>query len=187
MVISFTGTGGVGKSTLLKLCEREFGDKFSYVQEVTRLVKREYGVLINEAGNNETQLLILNQHLINSVKHPKDVIMDRCIVDGVIYTNWLYRAGKVDEWVVDYSLELLYILSKKIDIIFHCIADFDLVDDGERSTNIQFRDSIRDHMDIFLKGMVNEAEFHPKVIDLSGSIENRMQIIKDTILQYGTR
>lgn len=186
MVISFTGPQSAGKSTLLELCKKEFGDRFSYVEEVTRFVKREYGVSINEAGDNQTQLLILNQHLVNSIKHPKDVIMDRCIVDGVIYTNWLCKEGKVENWVVDYSLELLYILSKKIDIIFHCIADFDLVDDGERSTDIQFRNDIRDHMEFFLKGMRNEKEF-PTVVDLSGSIENRMQVIKDTISQYGTR
>lgn len=186
MVISFTGTGGVGKSTLLQLCKKEFGEKFSYVEEVTRFVKREYGVAINEAGDDQTQLLVLNQHLVNSIKHPNNVIMDRCIVDGVIYTNWLCKEGKVEDWIVNYALELLYILGPKIDIIFHCIADFDLVDDGERSTDIRFRNDIRDHMAYFLKGMASDKDF-PVIVELRGSIENRMQVIKDTISQYGSR
>lgn len=186
MVISFCGPQSAGKSTLLELCKKEFGDRFSYVEEVTRFVKREYDVEINEAGDDQTQLLILNQHLINSIKHPKDVIMDRCIIDGLIYTNWLCKEGKVDEWIVDYAIGLLYILVRKINVVFHCIADFDLVDDGERSTDIRFRNDIKEQMAYYLNGMVSTPEF-PMVVELRGSIENRMQVIKDTISQYGSR
>ena len=40
MKISFTGTGCSGKSTLLDKCREYYGDKFTYVTEVTRPIAR---------------------------------------------------------------------------------------------------------------------------------------------------
>ena len=43
-------------------------DRWTFIPEVTRLIKRQYGVNINEQGTDDTQLLILNQHLINTIQ-----------------------------------------------------------------------------------------------------------------------
>ena len=88
MKISFTGTGCSGKSTLLKLCQEKYGDKFEYVTEVTRPIARK-GLTINEGGDDSTQRAIIDAHINNN--RLKDVIMDRCIIDGLVYTNWLYK------------------------------------------------------------------------------------------------
>jgi hypothetical protein len=181
MVISFTGAGSTGKSSLLKLCKQEFGDNFTYVEEVTRLVKRQYNVPINEQAGDMTQLLILNQHLTNSFIKG-DVIMDRCIVDGLIYTHWLYKHGKVSTWVHDYAWRLVSLLINKVDIFFYCSADFDLVDDGERSTSTDFRNDIAQQIDSYLNNYCKPEQ----IVKLSGSIEQRMHTIKETLKQYGT-
>lgn len=177
MIISFTGAQSTGKSTLLTLCQQHYGKQFKYVEEVTRLVKRKYKVPINEYGNNATQTLIINQHIINSLKHTKNVIMDRCIIDGIVYTSWLASKGQVESWVVDYAFNVGKMLASKIDVVFQCVPDFELVKDGERSEDAEFRNEIHNMMNHILA----QDQFKNKTIKLSGNIEQRMQIIKDTI------
>lgn len=180
MVISFTGAQSTGKSTLLNRCKEEFGDKFSYVEEVTRLVKRQYNVPINEGGTDITQCLIMNQHIINSIQYPKDVIMDRCVVDGTVYTTYLALKGKVSHWVAEYASKVANELISKIDIIFLCTAEFDVVDDGVRSIDTAFRNEIAALMDSCISMCVPTY----KVVRLTGSVEDRMNTIKTTISKY---
>ena len=72
MNITFTGSSSTGKTTLLNAMKHEPGiiDKFWYVDEVTRLVKREFNVDINESGATDvTQLLIINKELENLFRY----------------------------------------------------------------------------------------------------------------------
>ena len=94
MKISFTGTGCSGKSTLLTKCTEHYGDKFTYVTEVTRPIAR-MGLPINEDGNDDTQRAIIDAHIENNKLD--NVIMDRCIVDGYVYTEWLFNQQKVSD------------------------------------------------------------------------------------------
>ena len=41
---------------------------FEFIPEVTRLVKREYEVPINEDGDDMTQMLIMTEHIRNIFK-----------------------------------------------------------------------------------------------------------------------
>ena len=66
MIISFTGAQSTGKSTLLNKCKEEFGDKFVYFPEITRQIKSELGLAINEAGDNTTQTIIITEHIKNT-------------------------------------------------------------------------------------------------------------------------
>lgn len=179
MVFSFTGAQSTGKTTLLKHCKELYGN-VNFVDEVTRYVKRTYDVPINEDAGNVTQLLILNQHLTNSFIKG-DVIMDRCIIDGVIYTKWLYENSKVNSWVYEYAQHLFHILLDKVDVIFYCTADFDLVDDGERSTNVKFRNDIIKQMEFYTSVFCKPDQ----LVKLSGTIEQRMQTIQETLTKYG--
>jgi len=59
MIFTFTGPQCSGKSTLLQKCKELYGNKLYYVEEVTRLIKREHNVSINEsAAADTTQILI---------------------------------------------------------------------------------------------------------------------------------
>ena len=49
MIISFTGAQSTGKTTLLNLI-RDKNYDFNYVDEVTRRIKREYNLPINESA-----------------------------------------------------------------------------------------------------------------------------------------
>ena len=66
MIFSFTGAQSTGKTTLLKkLVQKNGSYPFEFVPEVTRLVMRDYGVAINEGGDDITQMLIMTEHIRN--------------------------------------------------------------------------------------------------------------------------
>jgi len=138
MKISFTGTGCSGKSTLLKKCVEYYGDKFTYVREVTRPIARK-GLPINEDGNDDTQRAIIDAHIHNNKLD--NVIMDRCIVDGYVYTNWLFGQKKVLEETCMYAWNTFNDIVNDMDIIFYC-RPLQMEDDGERSTNKDFQKDI---------------------------------------------
>ena len=180
-LISFTGAQSSGKTTLLKKCKKQLPGKWFFVDEVTRLVKKEYNVNINEDGNDITQLLILNKHientcLLNTLDSSYDgIILDRCIVDGLVYTQWLYENGNVSTWVYEYALKVYDLLISKLDVIFYTDPNIPLRDDGERSINIDFRNSIIDKFNI-----VNGQQCDYTI--LKGSIRSRFDEIKSRII-----
>tara|TARA_R110000803_G_scaffold52398_8_gene107914 strand:+ start:3083 stop:3637 length:555 start_codon:yes stop_codon:yes gene_type:complete len=183
MIVSFTGAQSTGKSTLLERCRDD--EKFlsyDFEPEVTRWVKKTYGLSINEDGDEFTQLAILNRHMHNYLTYKdKDVVLDRCILDGLVYTQYLYNSGKVSVDVLDYASYLYRTLVDKIDIILYTEPDIPLVDDGERSVNVGFR---KDIVDIF-EEVLDSAAASTKLVRLKGSVENRMKVIYNEIENYG--
>jgi len=176
MIVSFTGSQSSGKSTLLNLAAKdEYFEHWHIVPEVTRVVKR-MGFDINEIGTNETQLFILAEHLKNH--HIRgDVMLDRCIVDGLVYTLYLCYNKQIDRWVEQYARRLFETLTERVDIIFYTDHNIPLVDDGERSANKRFRDDI---INIFNTVLRNPL-ISNKVVKLSGTIDERYLIFKQTI------
>jgi nicotinamide riboside kinase len=183
-IISFSGAQSTGKSTLLNKLATVFKDSCFFIPEITRKL-REQGHAINEDGDDITQRAIINTHednmdvanVIASGLHPKNVIMDRCIWDGVIYTSWLHHQERVSQKTVDYAYETFDLLIGGYDLIFYTDpSDVPLVDDGERSANKEFRDQI---IEMF-ENSVFEVSRHTEVVRLKGSVEKRMK----TILEY---
>ena len=101
--------------------------------------------------------------------------MDRCIVDGLVYTSYQYLTKKVSEEVSDYATFLFSKLIDKLDIIFYTEPEIPLVNDGERSVNKEFRDTI---VNLFEEAI---DHFNIPVVRLSGSMEERMATIYKTI------
>ena len=152
MKISFTGTGCSGKSTLLEMCQEYYGDKFQYVTEVTRPLARK-GFKINEEGDSATQRAIIDAHIQNNKLD--DVIMDRCIVDGYVYTEWLFTHQKVDEETYEYAANTLNEILNDVDIIFYC-CPLEMKDDGERSTSTKFQS----HIDSIMTQLLYQDEWN---------------------------
>lgn len=182
MLISFTGAQCTGKTTLLKKCKQltdvnqPFHD-YQFVDEVTRKVKRE-GHSINLDGNDITQLFILNEHLKNHTR-VDDLVLDRCILDGYVYSSCLSRREQVSEWVTRYACDLLNLLVENLDVIFYTQPeDVPLIDDGVRSVDMSFRqDIINRYEDLFAQ----DYYWMDKVVRLSGTVEDRMETILETI------
>ena len=189
MIFSFTGAQSTGKTTLLEHLKMSNLGKFSFefIPEVTRLVKREYEVPINESGDDMTQMLIMTEHVRNIYKGRTDSlvrgvnkILDRCALDGIVYTHYLLDKGKISRTTYD-ACELIYKkLRNEYDVIFYTSPDdVELVDDGERSVDKHFREDIIGLFDMYLQyGIIEKG---PRVVYLEGTVEERLETIKSTL------
>lgn len=182
MLISFSGAQSTGKTTLLNhLMARN--QHIQFVPEITRLVKRHYNLPINEEGNDISQMLIITEHLRNAFKRDIDTtpyILDRCSLDGVVYTYWLCQQKAINLSVFSMAETVFRKTIDRYNVIFYTSPkDVTLVDDGERSINKQFRDDIIDIFDMYINNM------NINVVNLSGSVEERLRTIKDTLNNKG--
>jgi nicotinamide riboside kinase len=188
MIFSFTGAQCTGKTTLLKHLYKENGDyPFVFVPEVTRLIRREYNMPINESGDDLTQMLIMTEHVRNIFRDRADhivrgihQILDRCALDGIVYSHYLLDKGKINRATYD-ACELIYKkLINKYDVIFYTShEDVELVDDGERSVDKIFREDIIGLFDMYMQ--YNIIEKGPRVVHLEGTVEERLKTIKSTL------
>jgi len=189
MKVSFTGPQSSGKTTLMnQLLHMSEYRKWSFVKEVTRKVKRAGNEINDHVSDlNKTQLLILSEHL-NNHQIKGNHFLDRCILDGYIYTKYFFEEGKVDQHVYDHSVYLLNMLLPTLDLVLYPDPrEVELEDDGIRSTNKYFRDRI---IDLYTEYFVNGSDGSdtrinqplPKIIVLQGSVSERM----DTILEHIT-
>lgn len=181
MIVSFTGAQSTGKTTLLNECKKVYSENYGFIDEVTRLVKREHNVPINEEGTDVTQLFIINKHIENAYaalhEGKKGMILDRCIVDGLVYTGYLALEGKVSKWVVKYAKNVFDLLLPKVDKIFYTHpGDVELVADGERSIDLEFRRKIIDLFELIFE--LQEEKLKNKLVILKGTVEERMEQIK---------
>ncbi len=199
MLIGFTGAQCTGKTTLLnllkdKLCGNKwieshdgvYRDEWNFVPEVTRKVMRE-GLKINESGDDITQLFILKEHLQNHIitSENEKWILDRCILDGYVFTRWLYEQGSVEKWVLNYACNLLSMLGERLDLILYTEPDdIPIEDDGERSINVQFRKDIVDIYEEIIGCSVSTPgrdTWRGKIVRLSGDVETRMNTIDEHV------
>ena len=186
MIFSFTGAQCTGKTTLLKHLYKENGDyPFVFVPEVTRLIRREYNMPINESGDDLTQMLIMTEHIRNVFRDRADHIVrgihqifDRCALDGIVYSEWLLNEGKISRSCYE-GCELIWKkLKNRYDVIFYTNPeDVKLVDDGERSVDKRFRDQIIDIFNMYL----DRKDFEAEVVELKGSVKDRLKTIKSTL------
>ena len=188
MIFSFTGAQCTGKTTLLKHLYKENGDyPFVFIPEVTRLIRREYNMPINEGGDDLTQMLIMTEHVRNVFRDRADYIIrgvhqifDRCALDGIVYSHYLLDKGKINRATYD-ACDLIYKkLINKYDVIFYTShEDVELVDDGERSVDKIFREDIIGLFDMYMQ--YNIIEKGPRVVHLEGTVEERLKTIKSTL------
>jgi len=182
MRVSFTGAQSTGKTTLLNKCKEVYKD-YKFVDEVTRYVRRTYDVKINEIGGTETQLYILAEHIKNHLRGDENLILDRCILDGYVYTKYQVVNGKVSEQVLHAFSGAYGVLMDKLDYIFYTDpADVKLVDDGERSVDLNFRADIIDMFEDLISYKMSLSN-RKKVIRLSGTVEERMKTIAKYLKQ----
>ena len=174
MIISFTGAQSTGKTTLLNELKKwkEFED-YVFIDEITRNVSK-LGMNINEKGDDATQTAIMNAHIEN-LKKGDNLILDRCSLDGVVYTHYLYSHGRVSRDTFDYARQIFTETCLKYDKIFYLKPEFDIVNDGVRSSSVQFRDEIADIFERYITEF-NLGKWN--VVELSGSVEDRLKAIK---------
>lgn len=183
MKIAICGSQSVGKTTLInRLLEYpEIKNRFQIFDQVVRTIRQKNPNLkINEEGDDNTQRLVIAQHLINST-HNGDAIYDRCIVDGYVYTKYL-----VDQYKVSFNTLVLgywALQTIKYDLLFYLPPEFAIVHDGTRSDSSKFQSDI---CNIFLKTFdANNHILNP--IFVNGTVDQRADQILTEIKRHDNK
>ena len=172
MKIGITGAQSVGKTTLLNALRSEklFKD-YVICDEVTRRVKG-YGLPINEEGTDNTQRLIMNEHIVNVFMYG-NMLTDRTALDGLVYSTYLYKNNKINTNTMTYVKEVFNKVWGSYDFVFYIEPEFEIVDDGVRSTNKQFRDEIAE----LFEATIEKEKLN--MLRVKGSVRNRVNTIID--------
>ena len=177
--IALSGPAGTGKSTILndlktskrfEELEAKLGG-FKLIEEPVRTLKREAGMLINELGTIDTELLVLSTHIKNLFLYPR-FITDRCIVDNITYTKLSTDFEDKDK----YLESVLFIESKVIDsydLIFYIEPEFQPPEDGVRNLGDFYHASVKGFEERY-SGLIRE---HNNIHILAGSREERIDSI----------
>ena len=183
MLIALSGAQCTGKTTLLSALrnDKTFSSRFTFVDEIVRTLQKQ-GFKINEAGNDETQLAVMKTHVANSDLRlkggdgaPNDVLVDRCVLDCMAYTIWMWRHHKITRDTYHTCYKQFMDTIMKYDIIFYLSPEFDIIPDGTRSVDKNFRNEI---VGIFEELIYN---FSLTVVRLTGTVEERLSAMKKII------
>lgn len=173
MHIAISGAQGTGKSTLMKSLKEKL--QFKFFEGVTRSISAR-GFKINEEGTNETQREMMKIHKENS-EYNFDAVYDRCALDVMVYTHYLFNNNQITIEVLEDVIKIFEEIIGRYDIIFYILPEFDIEDDGERSTSKQFRDDIVDLFELYIK------RYNINVELLTGTVEKRVHEILKKINQ----
>lgn len=188
MRIAFSGVQCTGKTTLINtMKEMEEFKNFRIIKESVRSLMAK-GYKINEDGNDDTQLAVMNAHIMNLI--PDDTIIDRSSLDGLCYGEYSYNHGKVTEDTLKFCHKVWELTKDEYDIIFYLRPEFDMIEDGTRSVNEDFRDETLNIFEKYISLKESEdAEFsddmdmdYKNIYLITGSVEERLKQIKEIYL-----
>ena len=172
MRIGITGAQSVGKTTLLNALRSEkLFQNYTICDEVTRRVKG-YGLPINEDGTDNTQRLIMNEHIYNVFMFD-NMLTDRTALDGLVYTTYLYKQNQVGITTLRHVRTVFDKTWSKYDHVFYIEPEFDIVDDGVRSIDVAFRNEIAELFELTIEK--ERLSMHR----VMGSVRNRVNTIID--------
>lgn len=180
MKIAFTGVQSTGKTTLVNELKKNpvFKD-YTFSTNLTRQIK-ELGFKINEEASDETQIAIMIRHSEN-IKN-ENLICDRCVLDCLSYTFYLYNHKKVSHETLAFLKSFFFDrYINKYDVIFYLKPEFAMENDNVRSVDEEFRDEM---VKIFDKIILEEKI---PVVKLTGTVEERMKKIYETLKEKGLK
>lgn len=171
MKIAISGAHSTGKTTLVECLKKDpmFKD-YTFITNLTRNIKKD-GYVINENAGNRTQMKVI-EVAEDVVNRSGNIIADRCILDAYVYTYVLHKRGSVEYYVMNWSREVYYLNRHKYDVIFLVDANIPLVDDGIRSTDIEFRNQVIEKFNELADNKPNN------IVKISGFNEQRISDIK---------
>ncbi len=175
MKIVFTGAQGVGKTTLMDIIDKCFTlpMPFNIIRNSTRNIAKT-GLKINENGDERTQSAIMHFHQ-TCANRTDNIIMDRCALDGMVYTEYLYRRGKVSEQVYMECMNIFKQCMPAYDIIYYLVPEFPITGDSFRSSNKQYQQDIAAIFEEYIK------KYNINVIKLTGTVGDRLKTVQETL------
>lgn len=177
MIVSFSGVQGAGKSTLVSMMKKDAHFcNCVFHDEIVRKLHAE-GLGINECGDDETQRRVMQAHVSNlSKRFSASVVVDRGILDGYVYSKYLFDNKKISKDAFQYTYTTFRNNYHLYDIVFYIRPEFDLVSDGVRSEDKKFRDSISYIFEDTIK------KYNIEVVELSGSVEDRYATLFEAVM-----
>lgn len=185
-----TGSQSVGKSTLL----HHFEDRMNTITEVVRNLAKTDGIAVNENGNMEGQTKIFNTYYNILSNTPGPYISDRGLTDVIAYTVYnmsrLISEGGISQeegqrFIEEQINRFIDFSDKNEDVVyFYVPIEFDVVDDGFRSTNEEFRREIDNNISELFEYMEG-LHMGLNVFTLRGSVEERLDTMEEIMKNYG--
>lgn len=160
------GSHGVGKSTLLKAVREQFPNYYvtdGFSRPVIRMGKT------LDLSNNEKQYMIneLSAWAYENYITHNNVISTRSLVDCIIYSQIL--APQVD---IENIVTLFEETKHQVEYFFYIPIEFGFVYDPER-----LNEELQNKVDSIIVGFMEAHIPAEKIIKLTGSVEERLEII----------
>ena len=172
MRVLFTGAQGTGKTTIIT----SLPDTITKIQGITRSVVQKNGFQFNDGATDESQRAIFDTKK-KALEETPEFVSERSLIDVLSYTWYQSQYGKcsAEEFARQYSETLNFIKNHPDDVYVYFPIEFELVADGTRSLDSQYQKEIDKCIKILLD------TFHVKYITMTGSVENRLKILKNVV------
>lgn len=172
--IVFTGAQSTGKTTVLNEL-KETGANI--ITEVVRQLNKK-GVKINKDGDEKGQNKIFKVYKdLLSEWDKNGYISDRGLLDVMAYTKYLVDHGNCSKTVLDKQMKQFAKFRSENPDIMYCYfpIEFDVVADGVRDTDEEFRKEI----DKNIQNIMKQMGITP--IKITGTVEERVIKVKRAI------
>lgn len=200
MRIAVIGTQCVGKTTFIDDFLKTWPMYKRGDTSYRELAKKNAKVTLNREGTEEGQQIIRDALVDDMMKYTSNdnVIFDRCILDNLVYSLWLYEKKKnLSDMFMETSFHMCREAMKFIDVVFYIpllekypvkiVKD----QDGQRDIDPVYREEIAniyksvaksyyDH-----KSAVFAMDDSPALIEIFGTREERIAMTKLYINEEG--
>lgn len=162
-----TGAQGTGKSSLIK----ELSLDYKVIDSISRRLSKTQK--INQDADTTSQALMFDTFKSELLNDNYD-IYDRGLVDVMAYTMYQFRLGKVSKEEFLRQWNEFYLYSKDC-VYFYLPIEFDVVDDGTRSIDENYRKEIDTNIKFLLDF------FNIKYYTITGCVGDRVRKIEEII------
>jgi nicotinamide riboside kinase len=114
----------------------------------------------------------MNEHIVNVFMYG-NMLTDRTALDGLVYSTYLFKNNKINNTTMKYVKDVFNKVWHSYDYVFYIEPEFEIVDDGVRSINKQFRDEIAD----LFEATIEKEKLN--MLRVKGSVRNRVNTIID--------
>lgn len=177
MIRCLTGTHSTGKSTLLTELKHLYPVAYfsdSTTREVTTKEERRLDVISDQTQANIFQKILEREVTLKFISLQRDVFMDRSFVDFVAYTKAFQKRGCISE---EFLMHMENELKNRVDMydtIYYLPIEFEIEDDGIRSTD----KALQVEVDSIIKEYLL---YFNQVVTLKGSLNERISQIRSTL------
>jgi nicotinamide riboside kinase len=173
MKIGLCGTMSVGKTTLVNALKElpEFKEYNFRTERSKHLMN--LGIPLNTDSTLKGQLVFASERAAELMQ--EKIITDRTVIDVMAFCELSKSMSKIEKESINNTL--LHLICE-YDIIFH-IDDLSIPieDNGVRETNENYRLDIANK----IQEIITEHRYQSKIINISGTTENRVNQIKSVL------